>query len=306
MSIKPKVQKQWTKEKKNNTTCTKEQKAKHFVHLRTNSKNKYPQIDIRQLPPKPKNSSNFAIQLESIIQTQLVMKNPHYQFCLLLTSALILMLLPVGCNVQSAQMGRALGKGKVETSFTIPVYWAMQGKSGDIFITPLNEVFTGKIGLSDRVDVGLSLNYFAPLLFGRIQLLGDMESKTALSIGAGGFGANMYGTTFSILQVPLFYSVKASEHSEWFFNPRLTLFQTRDSKSSNRRSSFVDFNLNTGVQYQISPRMYFNISTVLGYNTRKNIFLNSPAEYKAFYLSVGLGITARFGGSKNKKASSIH
>jgi len=52
MSIKPKVQKQWTKEKKNNTTCTKEQKAKHFVHLRTNLKNKYPQNRYTTIAPK--------------------------------------------------------------------------------------------------------------------------------------------------------------------------------------------------------------------------------------------------------------
>ncbi len=148
---------------------------------------------------------------------------------------------------------------------------------------------------------GITISGPYPLFFGRIQLLGDLDSKSALSIGLKGIALKIYNDKISIVQMPLFFSTKTSESLEWFFNPQLSFLQVGNSKYGNTKSSSFNVSLNTGAQYKITPSAYFNIAVAMGYTKTKDTSAwTLLGDNQLFYWNIGIGVTARFGLSRRR------
>jgi hypothetical protein len=83
-----------------------------------------------------------------------------------------------------------------------------------------NLEFGARYGVSEIVDISLRLNTNLNVGLGaKVQVLGDQESKTALSLGAeiGTFG--LISGLWNV-QIPVYFSVHPKDNFSWYLSPR--------------------------------------------------------------------------------------
>jgi hypothetical protein len=80
----------------------------------------------------------------------------------------------------------------------------------------------GRIGVGEKVDVGLKISHFVSYLVDvKYQFVGDQDSKFAMATGPGlGIYAFGFGTTLLQATLPLHMSVHPSETLGIYFTPR--------------------------------------------------------------------------------------
>jgi len=80
----------------------------------------------------------------------------------------------------------------------------------------------GRLGVGDKVDVGLKISHFASYLVDvKYQFVGDQHSKFAMATGPGiGFYGFGFGGTLFQATLPLHMSIHPSEKFAVYFTPR--------------------------------------------------------------------------------------
>ncbi len=82
----------------------------------------------------------------------------------------------------------------------------------------------GRIGVGEKVDLGLKVSHFASYLADvKFQIVGDQDSKFAMATGPGvGLYAFGFGTTLMQATLPLHMSVHPSDRLGIYFTPRFS------------------------------------------------------------------------------------
>ncbi len=208
------------------------------------------------------------------------MRRTLYQLCIF-TTALILGLYNSGCVAPYGfQTGRAMGEGKGELGIDLS-YVGTQGAA-----IPLPNI-AGRMGITDKMDIGMVIGLTSfPYAYARYQVLGDLYTPVALSIGAGGgyLGSfnNNSGTNLGAgyVHFPLYFSLHSNDFA-WYLTPQYSVFFSSGSNASVISAS-------TGIEYFVGRQVALGL----------NIGLTRPASSSAGNFSVftaGLGAKFRFG-----------
>lgn len=151
----------------------------------------------------------------------------------LLVSVFSAMLLSNCASLTGFTDGRVIGKNNGE--FVGSLNFSQTPKFSDFadsdsilvgddfrFTFPSVEV-GGRYGVADKIDIGVRMNSNLNLAVdGKFQILGDHESKTALSlgVGVGTFGLLLSGVGLWNFQVSAPFSVHPTEKVAWYVAPR--------------------------------------------------------------------------------------
>lgn len=168
-----------------------------------------------------------------------------------------LMHLLSGCaSLTGFQDGRTLGEGNSEIMASInfsqsPNFDKLEDEGDSISVDVPTLLFPSieggfAYGVHERVNVHVRMNTNLNLGVGaKVQLLGDRESFTALSIGAEaasfGLGLGLWN-----VQVPLFFSVHPQDNLTWYVSPRY-IYQFTTYSNADQGLSY--FGGNTGVLF---------------------------------------------------------
>ena len=129
-------------------------------------------------------------------------------------------------QLSSFQTGKTLGKGnKVFTGGLVGYgLYEPESQGGEIGSTMWpHAVFSTQIGLSNRFDLGLQVSTgYNAQIFGKYQFIGNLESKFAASLGAGGVMQFNTPDEKPIYRghVPLYLSYHNSEKGAVYLTPR--------------------------------------------------------------------------------------
>lgn len=142
----------------------------------------------------------------------------------------VLYLLFTGCaSLSGLQDGRTVGENNGEFSASLnfsqsPDYVEWESRADTAGEIPNLFIVTGELGgrygVSENVDITLRMNTMFNLGLGaKVQVLGDRESPTALSVGAeiGSFALWLGLWNF---QLPVYFSVHPSDNFAWYCSPR--------------------------------------------------------------------------------------
>jgi hypothetical protein len=150
-----------------------------------------------------------------------------------LFTAFIALLLTNCASLSGLQDGRTAGQGNGELGISLnlatsPDFNTIEDEGGldtvvnveipSLFVPALE--FGGRMGVGEKIDIGLRLNTSLNLGFNvKAQVLGDRESKTALSLGAE---VGTFGLVLGLwnVQVPVYFSVHPKENFTWYVTPR--------------------------------------------------------------------------------------
>jgi hypothetical protein len=136
-----------------------------------------------------------------------------------------------GCaSLTGFQDGRTLGEGNSELMASLnfsqsPNFNKLEDEEDSLFVDVPTLLFPSMeagfaYGVHERVNVQVRMNTNLNLGVGaKVQLLGDRESLTALSVGAEvatfGLGLGLWN-----VQLPVFFSVHPTEIFSWYLSPR--------------------------------------------------------------------------------------
>lgn len=153
-------------------------------------------------------------------------------FCSLLALVFGTMLLSNCASLTGFTDGRTVGKNNGEISGSLnfsqsPKFRDFADDSVNIgsdfrFTIPSVEL-AGRFGVAEKVDIGVRMSSNLNLaLDAKFQVLGDRESQTALSLGAGfgSFGLFFPGVGLWNFQVSAPFSVHPNERFSWYLAPR--------------------------------------------------------------------------------------
>ncbi len=205
------------------------------------------------------------------------MQRTLYQLCVF-TMFLGLGLYSSGCLAPYGfQTGRAMGQGNGEVSFELSII----NLEGAIVPSPN---IAGRIGLTDKMDVGLVMGASSfPYVYTRYQVVGDLYSPVALSLGAGigyiGFlpqnNINSFGGGYA--HFPLYFSLHSNDFA-WYLTPQYSFFFSSLGNAS-------VFSGSTGIEYSVSKRIALGL----------NLGLSKNFDSSAGVFTAGLGLKFRFG-----------
>jgi hypothetical protein len=204
-----------------------------------------------------------------------------------LFTAFVALLLTNCASLSGLQDGRTVGDGNGELGVSLNLTNSLDFNKLDdreefdtlnvdlpnIFAPSLE--FGGRMGVGEKVDVGLRINTFLNIGVNvKAQVLGDRESKTALSLGAevGTFG--LISGLWNV-QVPVYFSVHPKENFAWFVTPRY-IYQFASLSGIDGGLSYVGGN--TGLLFGKRNKFgidfgYYNLSTSGGNTALINIGL---------------------------------
>jgi hypothetical protein len=145
-----------------------------------------------------------------------------------------------------------------------------------------------RYGLTKRIDLNARVNSNLNTSLGfKSQLIGDQQSKVALSMGLnfGNFGNFSIFTPIWNLQVPVSFSIHPSENLTWYFSPRYVYHFSNNVSPIN--GSF--FGSNTGMLFGKKNK----IGIDFGY------YLYTGVDIKLISFTFGIGGSISLYDSKN-------
>ncbi len=205
------------------------------------------------------------------------MQRTLYQLCVFMMF-LGLGLYSSGCVAPYGfQTGRAMGRGNGEVSFELSII-----NLGGASVPSPN--IAGRIGLTDKMDVGLVMGASSfPYAYTRYQVVGDLYSPVALSLGAGigyiGGFSNISISNFNggYAHFPLYFSLHSNDFA-WYLTPQYSFFFSSLGNTSL-------FSGSTGIEYSVSKRIALGLNLGLSRNFNSNVSV----------FTAGLGLKFHFG-----------
>ncbi len=214
------------------------------------------------------------------------MKSSFYRFLFSVLASFLLLFVSSCVGTYQLQTGRSMGKGKAEFVFNLPSTAFVTNSYGTIYDVS-NFGFSGRVGISERADIGFVYIGTLPHIYGRYQVLGDQYSTAALALGIGGglnnrYSAYNYEALTGYLRFFAFFSLHRGDFA-WYLSPQYVL---RDGQ----RIYGFDFSgatLSTGVEYKAFRHLG------LGFDWSVADVRNAPVALP--YMSVTAGIKVYFG-----------
>ncbi len=211
------------------------------------------------------------------------MKNPMRNIPAIYLVLLFILLIGASSCAQltSFQTGRTLGKGQTEITPSVSLLGvvdnpAVSSELGS-FVLPFGDISL-QHGISERFDLGLKVSTgLNAQLSGKYQFVGDKQSKSALSLGAG-LSYQLAGEELVLrYHLPLYYSLHFSEKSAFYATPRYMLQQVRND------DNFHFLGLTAGYMHSFNDRL--DLGTEFGLHRPFNA---GNASENLMLLGVGL------------------
>lgn len=203
-----------------------------------------------------------------------------------------------GCgSYSSMQTARTVERGSGEVGLNLFLPYGIidaiaqtADKDRTNFTVPYLQL-TGKVGITEKMDVGLSLSTFGQLgLEAKYQILGDQESLFALAAGGA---INTFFFTYYDFQLPVHASVHPVENLGIYITPK---YIGQFVSNFGLASTYFDYTgLSTGVVYGDKVKVGGEITMAfpLGKFYRVDVFPN--------LYNFGVGVKWRLGSGKEKK-----